>query len=175
MISTREYIDKLEEGLCIISMAYYGRIIRLLTTGMVITAGNGGSSATASHMANDLTKMVGIPSICLTDSVTLLTAYGNDDGYRNALAHYYRDLQLDGATLIVYSGSGNSHNIVSLVEYAMSEGNNVIAITGYPDNILDSMCDKANTMSICFGIDDMQVAEDLGLILSHVIIRKMVG
>ena len=56
----------------------------------VFTAGNGGSSATASHMVNDLTKgcavygRPGFKSMCLSDSSTLLTCLANDYSYEDA-------------------------------------------------------------------------------------------
>ena len=55
--------------------------------GILFTAGNGGSSATASHMVNDLTKgcrvhgREGFRAICLSDSSTLVTCLANDFSY----------------------------------------------------------------------------------------------
>ena len=56
----------------------------------IFIAGNGGSSATASHMANDfglaaskVGKDEAFRAFALTDNVALLTAIANDDGYDN--------------------------------------------------------------------------------------------
>jgi phosphoheptose isomerase len=46
--------------------------------GKILCAGNGGSSAIASHFVNDLIKCLKIPAICLTDNVPSLTAFSKE-------------------------------------------------------------------------------------------------
>src|SRR4051794_35724764 len=58
----------------------------------VYVMGNGGSSATASHLVSDLVKGAHVPgfrpfrAFSLTDNVPLLTAWSNDSAYECALA-----------------------------------------------------------------------------------------
>ena len=165
------YIDVLNNGLGVLTTLDMDSILQMVgCSSMVVTAGNGGSSATASHMANDMTKMARIPTICLTDSVPLLTAYSNDYSYRDALARYYNDIPLPrDTTLIVYSGSGESENIVTLVWAALTSGHGVLAVTGYSGNTLASM----DVTSMCFEVGDIQVAEDLALVFSHILVRLL--
>src|SRR5262245_41641241 len=60
--------------------------------GMVYTLGNGGSAATASHLALDLSKNTRRPDranlriFALTDNVGLLTAWANDSHYEEVFA-----------------------------------------------------------------------------------------
>src|SRR3989442_15180460 len=55
--------------------------------GVIYTAGNGGSAGTASHLALDLQKAtrrpggVGTRAVCLSDSVGLINAWGNDTAF----------------------------------------------------------------------------------------------
>ena len=83
-----------------------------------------GSAATASHMASDLVKGValqgkpGIRAIALADNVPLLTAIANDHSYEEIFARQLAELGQPGDVLIVISASGNSPNILRVVETA---------------------------------------------------------
>jgi len=60
--------------------------------GMIYTAGNGGSAATASHLALDLQKAArasaggGARALSLSDNVGLITAWGNDTAFDRVFA-----------------------------------------------------------------------------------------
>ena len=67
--------------------------------------GNGGSAATASHFANDLsigTNEYDKPfrAISLTDNVPILTAVGNDFGYGEIFVRQLRNLGRKGDVLL---------------------------------------------------------------------------
>src|SRR5262245_57638556 len=59
---------------------------------MIYVLGNGGSAATASHLACDLAKTAGahgqppLRTIALTDNVPMLTAFGNDISFESVFA-----------------------------------------------------------------------------------------
>ncbi len=78
--------------------------------------GNGGSAATASHFANDLsigTNEYDKPfrAISLTDNVAVLTAIGNDFGYEEIFTRQLRALGRRGDVVVGILGSaGNSPN-----------------------------------------------------------------
>lgn len=65
--------------------------------------------------------------------------------------------------MIGISGSGNSANVVNAMEYAKSHGGKTIAIVGYSGGKMKEMADY----SIHVEIDDMQIAEDLHMVLDH--------
>src|SRR5207249_1839194 len=79
----------------------------------IFLIGNGGSSATASHMMNDLNKFTivdGMPrfrAIALTDNVPLMTAVGNDLAYSDIFVEPLKNLLQPGDLLIAMSASGN--------------------------------------------------------------------
>jgi hypothetical protein len=90
--------------------------------------GNGGSAATASHIATDWSKTaerVGKPLIrcmSLNDNVAFMTAIGNDLGYDHLFSRQLQNLLQRGDVVVIISGSGNSPNVIKAAEYAREEG-----------------------------------------------------
>ena len=119
----RAYVDKLCHVLEALPFAHIDRTLEVLERAyserrQVFLAGNGGSSATASHMANDLMKGIvlpgkhGIRAISLSDNVPLMTAIANDISYTEIFARPLAEQGNPGDVLIVISASGNSPNVL---------------------------------------------------------------
>lgn len=110
--------------------------------GTVITCGNGGSAAHASHLTAELVGRFEktrppVASVCLNTDVSVLTAIGNDFGYneifsRQILALPRMTVDRNNATsmLIAFSTSGKSTNIVHAIEIARMLNMRVILVTG---------------------------------------------
>ena len=136
---------------------------------LIYTAGNGGSSSTASHFTNDLIKgcsmdgKTGIRSVCLTDSSSVLTCLSNDYSYEEAIMLHLKTLARSGDCLVVFSGSGNSENIIRVAKFAKSAGITVIGFLGRDGGVLKSYCDKY----IIAHSDDMEEIEDMHLKYVH--------
>lgn len=102
----------------------------------VYTLGNGGSSATAAHLACDLAKGAGCcPSArlrahCLTDGVPTLTAWANDAGYGRALAAQLDVLLEPGDVVVAISVSGRSPNVLAALRRASRAGATTLALVG---------------------------------------------
>jgi D-sedoheptulose 7-phosphate isomerase len=102
----------------------------------VFICGNGGSAATASHLACDLVKGASLGRrrrlrvMALTDSMPTVTAYANDVGYDRVFVEHLRNFARSGDLLIAISGSGRSPNVVAAVEYANRAGCRSIGLTG---------------------------------------------
>jgi D-sedoheptulose 7-phosphate isomerase len=135
--------------------------------------GNGGSSATASHMVCDFNKGVSLNLkkkfrfVCLNDNIPSLMAVANDMSFEDVF--YF---QLDGKLkkedlVLAISGSGNSHNVVKAVEYAKKVGSDIIGMTGYDGGKLA----KLSTFQLHVPADDMQIAEDLHMGFDHMIMQ----
>ena len=98
--------------------------------------GNGGSSANASHIVNDILKSTaraGAPRfkiLCLSDNVPTLTAYANDVGYEVVFAEPLAALGEPGDIAFALSGSGNSPNVLRAMEVAEQMGLTRIGLTG---------------------------------------------
>lgn len=153
-----------------------GLLERAFTEGrQVFIAGNGGSAATASHMANDFAKGVaeeggrGLRAIALSDNVPLITAIANDRGYTEVFAEQLLTLGHPGDVLVVISGSGNSANIVRAVEVAQGMQIRTIALLGMGGGQVAQMAD----VSVVVPSDDYGPIEDIHMVLDHLITAYM--
>jgi D-sedoheptulose 7-phosphate isomerase len=107
----------------------------------VFIAGNGGSAATASHMACDLAKTIlgrtpdpGLRRfrvMSLTDNVPLITAIANDLGYEHVFTEQLGVFARPGDLLLVISASGSSPNIVGAVRMARERGLRTAGLLGF--------------------------------------------
>lgn len=134
----------------------------------VYICGNGGSSATASHMANDLQKIGGIKAFCLTDNTPVMTAWANDKAYGEIFAEQLGLLAEEGDVLFVMTGSGNSLNILTAVSVAKFIGMKTIILIGEGGGKLNNRCDLDNDL-ILHVPTDMLHAEDSFLVINHII------
>jgi D-sedoheptulose 7-phosphate isomerase len=137
--------------------------------------GNGGSAATASHMANDLNKYLSIDgkprmkAIALTDNVPVLTAWANDTQYENIFAEQLKNFLDNGDVVIAISASGNSPNVVKAIEVAHAKGATTIGFTGIEGGQVKCMVQH------CILIPDEYIMrqEDGHMILDHVIVTAL--
>ncbi len=142
---------------------------------MIFIAGNGGSSATASHMANDIALDVMKKSgtdhpfrvLALTDNIPVMTAIGNDDGYDNIFLFQLKILYQPGDKLIVISASGNSPNVVVTAEWVKNQGGTVMGMTGFDGGKLKNICDIFIHVKTPKG--EYGPVEDIHMIMDHLI------
>src|SRR5205823_13966614 len=77
----------------------------------VLIMGNGGSSATASHIVNDLQKCIHLEAgrplktLCLSDSTPLMMAWANDTEFANVVSPQVECWAEAGDLVIGISGS----------------------------------------------------------------------
>jgi D-sedoheptulose 7-phosphate isomerase len=137
----------------------------------VFLLGNGGSAATASHMANDLNKYTIVPgrprfkALALSDNVPLMTAWGNDTSYENIFVEQMLNFWEPGDVAIGISGSGNSPNILKAMEAARELGGITIGFTGRDGGKLKQVVDHC----IHVPSDKIVQQEDGHMILDHLI------
>ncbi len=137
----------------------------------VFLCGNGGSSANANHWANDLlyganqTGLGGIRAHSLSANTSVITCLANDTGYENIFSTQLDVLASPGDVLIALSGSGNSANISSALEKANSMGLETWCVVGFDGGKALQVASHA----IHFRIDNMQLAEDLQMMVCHVV------
>ncbi len=104
--------------------------------GRIFLAGNGGSAAIANHASADLAKLSKngnyLNVISLTTNIPQLTANSNDDGYENALTLNLRNFYINNKDIIItISSSGNSKNIINLIEYATKNKAKSYSLLGF--------------------------------------------
>jgi len=125
--------------------------------GIVLTAGNGGSSSTASHFAADLVKYTRASgerhfrALALADNIACHTAWANDDVPSLALAHLaepWLPSAPDAAdAVVVFSVHGGardgsvSDNLSHLAALARKSGASVIAVTGFDGGAVGDLSD----------------------------------
>jgi len=137
----------------------------------VFLFGNGGSAATASHIAVDFLKGTAKPGkprlkvITLNDGIPTLTAYANDYGYETVFAGPLEALAEPGDVAIGISGSGNSPNVLRAMDVASERGLTRIGLTGYQGGKLKDKVD----LCIIVPSDSMQHIEDAHLVILHAV------
>jgi D-sedoheptulose 7-phosphate isomerase len=142
--------------------------------GRVWTLGNGGSASTAQHFACDLAKFV-IPSgarpfdtRCLTDNVSLYTAWANDAARDDVFVNQMRGLlrPADVAILIsVHGGKGFSSDLLSALGYAREVGATTIALVGFDGGVLH----QQSTCSILVPVESTPQTEGTHLVIEHLL------
>ena len=139
----------------------------------VFFCGNGGSAGNAIHLVNDFLYGVakrtggGMKVLALSENPAVITCLANDVGYESIFSEQLAVHGEKGDLLIVLSGSGNSPNIVKVLEQSKTMGIKSFAILGYSGGRSKSLADVA----IHFSIDDMQISEDMQLIVGHMIMQ----
>ena len=102
----------------------------------IFVCGNGGSAASASHLANDLGKGAShgrsprFRVLSLTDNIPWISAVANDYAYDQIFVEQLRNYGRSGDLLLAFSGSGNSPNVINAVEWANRNGIATVGITG---------------------------------------------
>ncbi|OGS04756.1 MAG: hypothetical protein A3G41_02210 [Elusimicrobia bacterium RIFCSPLOWO2_12_FULL_59_9] len=173
---TKSYVEQITSHLKGLDLEILGRIAEVLEGArkegrQVLIIGNGGSAATASHMANDLAKTAAvkgqkrIKAIALTDNVPIITAIGNDMSYDDVFSEQLDFMVSAGDVVILISGSGNSPNVVKAAQLARQRGAVTIGLLGFSGGKLKSMVDYP----LHIASDHYGVVEDIHLSINHIL------
>ena len=141
----------------------------------IFVAGNGGSSTTATTMANDIgfdiLKKTGTDKafrvLSLTDNNSVITAIANDVGYENAFINQLKVHYRPGDSIILISASGNSPNILKAAEWVKSKGGTIIGFLGFTGGKLIEFCDVKIHVKSESG--EYGPVEDAHLIMNHIL------
>lgn len=143
--------------------------------GTIFVAGNGGSAATASHLALDLQKAGRAPdgsgtrALSLADSMGLITAWGNDTSFDRVFAEQLEVLARSGDALVVISVSGSSPNLVCLLDAARRLGVASVGLLGGSGGKARSMVD----VPVLVPSDDYGWVESAHVVVHHVLTYAM--
>ena len=166
-------VDSLDRG-CIVRAAELLLDARVRGN-CVYIIGNGGSASTASHMAADLSRAAletdGLPlnCRCLSDSMAIVSAWGNDAGFDSVFERQLTQLLAPGDVLVAISASGNSPNIIAAVELARERGAYVLGFSGFGGGLLAKMAD----VSVVVASGEYGPVEDIHLLLNHLLAAVM--
>jgi D-sedoheptulose 7-phosphate isomerase len=177
VVFAASYLEHLQKVLQRIDTAEVGRFIRTLmesreSGNTVFFIGNGGSAATASHFANDLsigTNDYDRPFrvMSLTDNLAVITAIANDFGYEEIFVRQLRVLAKKGDVVVAISASGNSPNLLKAFEYARSAGVKTVAITAFDGGKMKTMADES--LHIPTEPKEYGPAEDAHMVIDHLV------
>ena len=171
------YLDKLRAALDALPDDRLTRLGEMLYRAyrndrQVFTLGNGGSAATASHIAADLAKNTIGPNmrrfrvLSLNDNTPMLTALANDVGYEKVFSEQLKSLVRMGDLLIVLSTSGNSPSVLNAMRCAREQSAEVAAILGFDGGEAAGLADLA----LVVRSDHCGVVEDVHLVINHIMV-----
>ncbi len=174
----RSYFEKLYLTLNAIKVEEINKVLELFidaykTKKTIFVVGNGGSSATASHMVTDFNKGISYGKkskfrmMALTDNVPSMMAIGNDIHFEDIFVEQLKSYFEPGDLVLGISGSGNSKNVIKAIQYANENGGTTIGWSGYTGGVLL----KIAKYNIHVNVQDMQIAEDAHLILNHLMMQ----
>ena len=141
----------------------------------VFICGNGGSAGNAIHLANDFLYGIakktgrGMRITALSANAAVMTCLANDVGYHAIYSEQLAVLGNKGDLLIVLSGSGNSPNILEVLKTAQEKEIVSCAILGYSGGKAKDLA----SIVLHFPVDDMQIAEDLQLVVGHMLMQYL--
>ena len=130
ILESPQLIAQIEEAARIMTDAYRNGHSALL-------AGNGGSAADAQHLAGELVNQFyfarpGIPAHSLSTDTSVMTAIGNDIGYKYLFSRQIEAQGTKGDVFIGISTSGNSENIIEALK---------VGLTGSKPCLMDELAD----------------------------------
>jgi len=96
-----------------------------------------------------------------------MTCLANDVGYDYIYSEQLAVLANEGDLLVALSGSGNSPNVLKVLEQAKIMKVKSYAILGYTGGKAKAMAD----VGVHFSVNDMQIAEDLQLVVGHMLMQ----
>jgi len=178
----KEYTNSLKKVVDSLDVAEIEKFLEMLIDAykkekFVFVIGNGGSAANASHFAQDLAKGTRhnpeqkkrFKALSLTDNTPFITAQGNDEGFDSIFEQQLRTFASPGDYVVAISGSGNSPNIISAIEWANNNGLITIGITGFDGGRLK----KITHHSVNVVLNDMCTSESAHSIIFHYVILEL--
>ena len=139
---SKHYFEDLSQNLLRIDTNSLNIIIKLLEVtikrkNFVFCCGNGGSAAISNHFEVDFIKGVNQASdkqsrfISLSSNVEIISAIANDTGFENIFLNQFKILAKKNDVIFCISSSGNSKNIIKILQYAKNNGYKSVLLSGF--------------------------------------------
>ncbi|MFW1676471.1 D-sedoheptulose-7-phosphate isomerase [Pontibacter sp. JAM-7] len=140
--------------------------------GRLMTAGNGGSSCDAAHLALEFMHPVtagrpALAAINLSQDAAMLSAVANDVGFDHVLKRQLLALAKADDVLVVFSTSGNSSNLIEACRKAGELGMDVVAFSGGDGGEL-ARCESVKHCLIV-EIDSVHRIQECHLVCYHIL------
>jgi D-sedoheptulose 7-phosphate isomerase len=139
----------------------------------ILACGNGGSAADCQHFAAELVgrferERLPLPALALTTDTSILTAVGNDYGFREVYAKQVQAFGQSGDVLLALSTSGNSANVVAAIEAAVERDMRIIALTGKGGGVMGELMSDAD-VHICVPHDRTARIQEVHALTIHIL------
>ncbi len=143
--------------------------------------GNGGSSATASHLCSDLSNL-GFDALCLNDNTSRLTAITNDHGWPIVYNIMIENHFNFGDCLIIFTVNGSSGksskgekwsaNLYGLAKYVREQNDGMGHIIVFSGNDGGNILKES---SLCLSIHskDPYIVEGVHSVLAHLVCKGL--
>ena len=172
----RTYAAELQDSLSSLPWSAINDVVQHVFTAwverrQVFIMGNGGSAATALHMAADLSKNTAVPgfprlrAVSFNDNMALFSALGNDTAYDQVFREQVLTYVDAGDVVVAISASGNSPNVLNAVTAARELGASTIGFSGYYGGKLADMVD----IPVVVPNHSIEQIEDLHMMLEHMV------
>lgn len=174
------YLDRLKGVIDALDLTVFNQIVDHVLNAYhrrshIFVMGNGGSGATASHLACDINKGCCLDldtkfkMICLNDNMPTMLALANDISYDAVFEEQLKNFFMPDDLVIGISGSGNSENVLRAIRYAGAHQGRTIGWCGFGGGKLASMVDTALVVKS----NDMQQVEDAHVIVAHMLMQTV--
>ena len=112
---------------CLDNIMQLATMVKVLQSATIFWCGNGGSASDCQHLVAELVGRFkddrrALSSISLTTDTSILTSVANDYSFEFIFTRQIQALARPGDLLIVISTSGNSPNIVNVLQTASNMG-----------------------------------------------------
>jgi D-sedoheptulose 7-phosphate isomerase len=120
--------------------------VRLVHGGKILLCGNGGSAADAQHIAAEFVNKFQmerppLPALALTTDTSVLTAIGNDDGFRHVFSKQAKALAGESDVFVGISTSGRSEDVNEALRCVAEKGIVTVGLTGRDGGEMNELCD----------------------------------
>jgi D-sedoheptulose 7-phosphate isomerase len=140
--------------------------------GRLFFFGNGASASFSNHMALDWSKNGGILAFCLSDSA-MLTALANDYDFEGCFLEF---LKINSPTsndlVITTSSSGNSKNIVKVLEYCKENNISSFGLSGLNEG---NKTEILSDFSLFVPMKTYGMVECIHQLFHHIFLDKFMG
>ena len=96
-------------------------------------------------------------------------SYANDISLEDVFVEQLRNIMNPDDLVIAISGSGNSENVISAVDFANNNNAVTLGLCGYRVGKLKEIAKHA----VWVDIDDMQIVEDLHFVFGHMVMQRL--
>jgi len=136
-ISLKATINNIDENKFLLITNFLKKKIK--NKNNIFVAGNGGSAAIANHLLCDFNKGIKTSSknkitpkvISLSNSIEIITAISNDISYEKIFSFQLENYYKKGDCLICFSSSGQSKNIIDVINFAFKKKIKTILFQGF--------------------------------------------